>query len=136
MKQVVYWLDVACFLALGALVCIYTGWAPRLASGMVVAATGFALWMAARLQLGSSFHPRPRAHALVTTGLYAKFRNPIYLFGEIAYLGLALAWDRRIGWICAALMIPVQIYRSRQEHAVLEKAFGDQYRAYRARTRF
>jgi protein-S-isoprenylcysteine O-methyltransferase Ste14 len=35
----------------------------------------------ARYQLGTSFSIRPEAHQLVTTGLYSKIRNPIYLFG-------------------------------------------------------
>ena len=34
------------------------------------------------------------------------------------------------------LLIPLQLWRARKESAVLEAAFGDEYRAYRAGTWF
>jgi protein-S-isoprenylcysteine O-methyltransferase Ste14 len=61
-----------------------------------MAAVGFALWLTARIQLGKSFSVRARARALVTTGLYSKFRHPIYLFGGVAYAGLLIAWGKLI----------------------------------------
>jgi protein-S-isoprenylcysteine O-methyltransferase Ste14 len=39
-----------------------------------------------------SFSVRAEAKALVTTGLYSKFRNPVHLFGRVAYTGLFIAW--------------------------------------------
>ena len=52
------------------------------------------LWFVARRQLGVSFSVRPEARQLVTTGFYARFRHPIYVFGTMAFLA-----PRRIGWV-------------------------------------
>ena len=137
MKSLFRWLDVAAFLAFSGLLLFYCGrWSPQFVAGMAIAAAGFALWMVARRQLGSSFSPRAQAKALVTTGLYAKLSNPIYLFGQVAYLGLAIAWGNLAGFVWVALTCVAQFLRIRKERAILEQAFGEQYRAYLAGTWF
>jgi protein-S-isoprenylcysteine O-methyltransferase Ste14 len=94
------------------------------------------LWVVARLQLGRSFSVRPEAHALVTSGLYSRFRHPIYLFGTAAFVFVLLALQ---GWealpVCALLVV-VQVVRARREERVLAAAFGSEYAAYRASTWF
>ena len=94
------------------------------------------LWVVARLQLGRSFSVRPEAHEVVTTGLYARFRHPIYLFGTAAFIFVLLALQ---GWealpICV-LLIVVQLLRARREERMLAAAFGADYAAYRASTWF
>jgi protein-S-isoprenylcysteine O-methyltransferase Ste14 len=104
--------------------------------GMAVAAMGFCLWGVARIQLGSSFSVTAQAKKLVTTGLYSKFRHPVYFFGGIGYLGLLLALGN---WIVLAIFLAFncfQIPRMRSENRVLAEAFGEEYRRYRARTWF
>ena len=101
---------------------------------MAIAATGFALWLTARLQLGRSFSLGAKARTLVTTGLYAKFRHPIYLFGFVAYAGVMLTWGKSIPALCFLLIYSVEVVRLRKEERVLEQAFGDEYRRYRAST--
>ena len=78
------WIDAVAFLVFAAMLLFYGRWGVRFIAGMRIAAAGFALWTVARLQLGSSFSARARANQLVTTGLYSKFRHPIYLFGQFA----------------------------------------------------
>ena len=103
--------------------------------GMAMFAIGISLWFTARLQLGKSFAIRPKAHALVTTGLYSRFRNPIYLFGGLAYGGLFIAWGKVIPLTVFFLLYPAyQFLRAKKEAEVLEKAFGDEYRRYKAST--
>jgi len=137
MKGLFRWLDVAAFLAFSGLLLFYYGRGSlRFIAGMGIAAAGFALWMVARRQLGSSFSVGARAQTLVTTGLYAKLSNPIYLFGQVAYLGLAIAWGNLAGFVFVALTCVLQILRIRKERTVLEQAFGEQYRAYLAGTWF
>ena len=104
--------------------------------GMAIAAFGISLWALARVQLGSSFSVGAQARRLVTHGLYSKFRNPIYLFGGIGYVGLFVALGN---WIVLALFLALytfQLGRIKREAQVLEAAFGDDYRRYRARTWF
>jgi protein-S-isoprenylcysteine O-methyltransferase Ste14 len=111
-------------------------WTPMRAAGTFVCLLAFALVSVARYQLGGSFSISAQARHLVTTGLYARFRNPIYVFAEMFLAGLALylrAW-----WPIVAMvaLIPLQAARARKEASVLEAAFGEEYRRYRARTWF
>lgn len=131
-----YWIDVALFLGFAVLVLSHWQWNVRYLLGIGMAVLGFALWMVARVQLGKSFSVRAQARALVTTGLYSKFRHPIYLFGELAFAGLFIAWGKLIGFLYFVLVCAVQILRIRKEEAVLEQAFGEEYRRYKASTWF
>lgn len=130
------WFDLPLILAFAVADVKYAwAWDVRHVAGMALAAAGAALWFTARLQLGTSFAVLPKAKALVTTGLYSKFRNPIYLFGALAYAGLFLAWGKIAPLIFFLVAYPYyQFYRARKEARVLEDAFGDEYRRYKAST--
>jgi protein-S-isoprenylcysteine O-methyltransferase Ste14 len=90
----------------------------------------------ARYQLGKSFAITPQAKKLVTHGLYAKIRNPIYMFSSLLVVGFALATQLRFALLILLVLIPVQLLRIRQEARVLEEKFGDEYREYRKKTWF
>ena len=90
----------------------------------------------ARYQLGRSFSIRAEAHQLVTTGLYSKIRNPIYVFGMVLWVGVILVFRQPILWAALVVLIVMQTIRARREAKVLESAFGDAYREYRRRTWF
>jgi len=130
------WLDTALFLGAAAFVFTRRPCGARSVAGFVIASAGFVLWMLARSQLGQSFSVRARAKALVTHGLYSKVRHPIYLFGEVAFLGLAVAWGHWAGFLYIALTCALQLRRIRKEEAVLESAFGEEYRRHKASTWF
>jgi protein-S-isoprenylcysteine O-methyltransferase Ste14 len=104
--------------------------------GAVVAAPSFALWFAAKLQLGSSFTARAEARDLVTSGLYSRIRHPIYFFSTLAILGIAICL--RSHYFNAYLLITVtlQLWRIRKEERVLRERFGEEYVEYRRRTWF
>ena len=113
---------------------LHQPWPPLRIAGALVTLASLSLIALARIQLGSSFSVRAKATRLVTTGLYSRIRNPIYIFGCFFFLGLAMfipAW-----WLLLALIIviPMQIVRARREAAVLEATFGDEYRRYRRQT--
>ena len=113
---------------------LHQPWPPLRIAGAVIALASLSLIVVARIQLGRSFSLRAKATRLVTTGLYARIRNPIYIFGCFFFLGLAMfipAW-----WLLLLLIlvIPMQIVRSRREAAVLEATFGEEYRRYRRQT--
>ncbi|HWC99591.1 MAG TPA: methyltransferase [Candidatus Sulfopaludibacter sp.] len=136
MKQQLYFFDVIAFLIMAAVLWVTMPASPRFYAGMALTAVSFVFWIVARLQLGASFAIAARAHKLVTTGLYSRFRNPVYLFAQIAYLGLAIAWGRAVGYIVLVVMAIGQWTRAKKEEAVLERAFGDEYRSYKSRTLF
>ncbi len=105
-------------------------------AGLVLLIVGVALVSIARAQLGNSFSITPQARALVTTGLYRRMRNPVYVFGFVAIAGLILyAGQPKLLWILVVL-IPLQIVRVRAEARTLEEKFGEEYRAWRRTTWF
>ena len=104
--------------------------------GICLLSIGFLLWTVARFQLGKSFSVSAQARQLVTHGLYSKLRNPIYVFGSCVIAGLILTLGRPIWLLVFVIIIPLQIWRANKESSVLEAAFGDEYRRYRAQTWF
>jgi protein-S-isoprenylcysteine O-methyltransferase Ste14 len=108
---------------------------PRLI-GLVVAFIGLAGVILSRYTLGRSFSIAPKATALVTSGIYSRIRNPIYISGMIFLIGVALIVERPKLLAVLLVLIPMQIIRARREAAVLEAKFGDAYREYRKRTWF
>jgi protein-S-isoprenylcysteine O-methyltransferase Ste14 len=131
-----YWVDVATYVAFAAYVVMHAEWHARQIAGISIAIVGFALWMTARFQLGGSFTVTAQARKLVTNGLYSKFRNPIYLFGGVAFAGLLIAIGNPIIFLLFLLFYSHQFLRIRKEAKVLEEAFGEDYRRYKAKTWF
>jgi protein-S-isoprenylcysteine O-methyltransferase Ste14 len=114
----------------------HSGAAPMQIAGACLAITGFLLWTVARFQLGASFTVTAQAKQLVTTGLYSRIRNPIYVFGSCVIAGAFLLLGHPAWLLIFLVIIPLQIWRARKEAAVLKAEFGDQYTAYRSGTWF
>ncbi|HLW99461.1 MAG TPA: isoprenylcysteine carboxylmethyltransferase family protein [Candidatus Acidoferrales bacterium] len=111
----------------------WTAW--RIA-GIAIAAPAFLLFVIARIELGSAFSVQAKATTLVTTGVYSRIRNPIYIFGAMFILGI-IPWMAR-PWLLVifAIMIPLQVVRSRKEERVLTEKFGAAYLDYKKKTWF
>src|ERR1700722_11096853 len=125
--------DAGYFLAIAIWVAIEIPVSPRYVIGMTIGSAGVVLWMWSRQQLGKSFTVTAQAHALVTTGLYSKIRNPIYFFSGVAFLGVFIALG--ILYVLGVFLVmyfAMQALRARKESIVLEQAFGDEYRRYKA----
>ncbi|HVI09014.1 MAG TPA: isoprenylcysteine carboxylmethyltransferase family protein [Candidatus Binatia bacterium] len=105
-------------------------------AGTVLFIVGTAGIATARYHLGRSFSVTAQARYLVTTGIYSKIRNPIYVFGTVALVGFALVWNHPESWIFVAAITVIQMVRAHSEAKVLEDAFGDAYREYRRQTWF
>lgn len=113
-----------------------TPWNTQRYIGTLLAVVGISFIIVARVQLGKSFSIKPEAHELVTTGLYSKIRNPIYVFGTVTLAGVFLVLQKPALWIFLSILVIVQVIRARREARVLEAAFGDAYREYRRKTWF
>jgi len=104
--------------------------------GLAIAVTGLAGVFVSRYTLGKSFSVRAKATALVTTGIYSRIRNPIYVSGVVFLIGIAIMLWRFYLLGLLVVMIPMQIWRARREARVLEEKFGEEYLEYRRQTWF
>jgi protein-S-isoprenylcysteine O-methyltransferase Ste14 len=109
--------------------------APRIA-GFAIALPSFLLLVVARMQLGRAFSITAKASTLVTTGLYSRIRNPIYVFSALMILGLIIWMGRPWLLLILAILVPLQIYRSRKEEQLLTEKFGAGYLEYKKNTWF
>jgi len=127
---------VAVGLLLWLLLTWKTPWNAQRYIGSVLIVVGVSGIVLARFQLGRSFSIKAEAHALVTTGIYSKIRNPIYVFGLVMLIGLMLVLQKPALWIVLVVVAVGQTVRARKEARVLEDAFGEEYREYRRKTWF
>ncbi|EJW09674.1 hypothetical protein A33M_1047 [Rhodovulum sp. PH10] len=83
---------------------------------------------------GTEALPWRAATALVTDGLYARMRNPMYVGLGLAMLGIAFAFGS--DWLLL-LLIPAALVLHYgvvlREERYLERKFGDAYRVYKTR---
>ena len=111
-------------------------WTPWRIAGIAIAAPAFLLFVTARIQLGRAFSLQAKATTLVTAGIYSRIRNPIYIFGAIFILGIIMWMGRPWLLLIFAVMIPLQVVRSREEERVLTEKFGVAYLEYKQKTWF
>ena len=104
--------------------------------GLSIAIPSLLLLLLARIQLGRAFSAQARATMLVTTGLYSRIRNPIYVFSALLLTGIVIWADRPLWLLLLVVLIPIQITRGRKEAQVLEEKFGSAYLEYRQKTWF
>src|SRR5262245_21694707 len=118
---------------------------PRLVSGsgrysgiiLMGTALGFALW--ARLlfaKVGTTVRPFQESSELVVMGPFQITRNPMYLSMIAFLLGLGIL----LGSLTPLFVIPFLVMILdrrfiRVEESMLERRFGESYRAYRGRVR-
>lgn len=109
------------------------------AAGLVLVVAGAGMMAVAAGQMllrRTTVIPRRNPSALVTTGLFAWSRNPIYLADALILTGAIL-------WLDAALALPlvasfvwlIQARFIRDEEARLTLAFGPEFDLWAARTR-
>jgi len=87
-------------------------------------------------QRGTTVKPFEESRALVTDGMFAFSRNPMYVGFVLVLVGLALC----LGSITAFPVIPIFIAVMdfvfiRPEEKMLEQTFGDAFNKYRKRVR-
>lgn len=105
--------------------------------GLVLAVAGFAGVLAAQTGMGSSWRigvKETERTDLVTDGLFALVRNPIFSAMAIAQLGLTLmvpTWLSIVAIACLALAVELQVRLI--EEPYLLSTHGEQYQLYAAR---
>ena len=102
--------------------------------GLVLAVSGFAGVLAAQTGMGSSWRigvKETERTELVTSGLFALVRNPIFTAMAIAQLGLTLmvpTWLSVVALLCLVAAVELQVRFI--EEPYLLAAHGDSYRDY------
>ena len=100
--------------------------------GLALAAAGIRNF----LRAGTPVPTNEPTRALVTTGIHAWTRNPIYLGIFLVYGGIGLAArSPSILILTLPLAIAIRYGVVAREEAYLERRFGDTYRDYKARVR-
>lgn len=107
----------------------------RIGSGLLLAVCGgaFALaGMGAFRRGGTNIDPFKPSTTLVTSGIYARLRNPMYvgLGFLVTGIGIALASDWTLVMLAAAALL-LHFGVVRREERYLEAKFGDAYRHYK-----
>ena len=75
-------------------------------------------------------------HQLITTGIYSQVRHPIYSSYILLFTGFCLMLQSIVSFGLLALVCIVWFgNRMMIEEEMLEKEFGDQYRAYQQKTK-
>lgn len=111
----------------------------RMIAGLGLAIAGMLVIIVAAVQFRrarTNIEPWKPTNAIVTTGVYAISRNPIYLGMALGYIGLCLLGDSVIALILLPLALAIIQYGVivREEH-YLEIKFSQSYRDYKKRVR-
>jgi len=105
--------------------------------GAVFAVSGIAGALAAQLSMGDSWRvgvDDSETTALVTGGLFAWVRNPIFTFIGLSLLGLIFLVPNALSLAAAALtLLGIELQVRAVEEPYLERTHGDVYRAYSSR---
>lgn len=105
--------------------------------GVALVTVGLFIFILAFISFGDSwrvgFDVRTPG-ALVTSGIFAVTRNPIYLFLDLLFLGIFLINPRIIFLIFSLLTVIAIHWQILQEEAFLRRLYGQPYSDYCART--
>jgi protein-S-isoprenylcysteine O-methyltransferase Ste14 len=75
-----------------------------------------------------------REHTLVTRGPYRWVRHPLYAAAAILIVGMSLITANWFFLVTGGIVLALLVRRTRTEEENLVRRFGDDYRAYMART--
>lgn len=109
----------------------------RMVVGAIAFIAGIGMVIAAnRTFRGVGTHARPSRPtvALATTGVFTWTRNPMYLGGNLALLGIAIGFA--LDWVLLLLILSLPIVHYGiilREERYLERKFGDEYRRYKTK---
>jgi protein-S-isoprenylcysteine O-methyltransferase Ste14 len=97
--------------------------------GVLLVLIGTVIWVMALREIGLS----RKIENLVTSGIYSRTRNPVYLATIVAVFGGAAYSRRLFAFVWAFLTAVVLYWVAKKEESELEKAYGERYLSYKKR---
>jgi protein-S-isoprenylcysteine O-methyltransferase Ste14 len=115
---------------------VFTSPVRWLGLGIVVAGLGLSVAGSRHFDaVGTNIKTFDRPDVLVTGGLFAISRNPMYLGFAVALVGWAIALGSIIGWAAPLLfLLAADRWYIPFEEVLMQQTFGDDYQIYRRRT--
>ena len=106
--------------------------------GLAVIAAGWGVAYAANRVIGENWSPtidKTEEQNLVTSDVYSVVRHPLYLSGLLVLIGTNIYFASTWAWAGTALVLIAMLIRVPVEERRLVERFGEEYRAYRKRTK-
>ena len=107
----------------------------RIVVGAIAFVVGIGMVMAANRifqRIGTNVRPSEPTLALATDGMFRWTRNPMYVGGSLALLGVGIGFA--LDWVILLLMVSLPLVHHGiilREERYLERKFGDDYRRYK-----
>ncbi len=106
-------------------------------AGVAAIGAGLVVFVAALAAMGDSWRvgiDRGTPGKLVTRGIFARTRNPIFLFMDLYVAGTFVLHGTLLFFVIALVGIVGIHFQIRREERFLEGRYGEEYGSYRART--
>ena len=109
----------------------------RIAVGAIAFVAGVGMVIGANRifqRIGTNTRPSLPTLALGTTGIFTWTRNPMYVGGSLALLGIAIGFA--LDWVILLLVVSLPLVHYGiilREERYLERKFGDEYRCYKTK---
>jgi protein-S-isoprenylcysteine O-methyltransferase Ste14 len=85
-------------------------------------------------RIGTNARPSQPTLALATSGMFTWTRNPMYVGGSLALLGIAIGFA--LDWVILLLVVSLPLVHCGiilREERYLERKFGEEYRRYKTK---
>jgi protein-S-isoprenylcysteine O-methyltransferase Ste14 len=102
-------------------------------SGVLLTAAGYTLVFLSGIFLGRQYSAEvtiQENHKLITAGPYRWVRHPRYLGILLITLGATLVFRTWAGFVLLPFVLALLLWRIKDEEALMEREFGDEWRAY------
>ena len=108
----------------------------RIVVGAIAFVVGIGMVIGNRIfrRIGTNVRPSQPTLALATTGMFTWSRNPMYVGGGLALLGVAIGFA--LDWVLLLLVVSLPLVHYGiilREERYLERKFGDEYRRYKTK---
>jgi len=106
--------------------------------GVIILIVGWGIAYFANREIGENWSPtleKTEEQKLVTSGIYVIVRHPLYLSGLLILVGTNVYFGSKWAWLGTTLVLIVILLRIPIEEKHLKERFGEEYIAYKRRTK-